>query len=136
MKKLLLITCLVITSLSCATYSTTRRPGAENLINAPIDVVWERTLEILPSERMTLKNVDKNNYFIEAKKHITLWSFGDNVSIRLLPRGEKQTLMQFSAGTVWGWGDFGHEGRMVKSIFDRIKKASESTVPLPLESQK
>jgi len=130
MKKILLITCLAITILSCATYSTTRRSEAENLINAPIDVVWEKTLEILPNERMTLKNVNKDNYFIEAKKHITFWSWGDEISIRLLPRGEKQTFMQFSAGTVWGWGDFGHEGRMVQSIFDRIKKASETTAPL------
>jgi len=97
------------------------------MINAPIDVVWQRTLEILPIERMTLKNVNKENYFIEAKKHITFWSWGDNVSIRLIPKGEEQTIMQFSAGTVWGYGDFGHEGRMIRGIFDRIKNACETS---------
>ena len=58
----------------------------------------------------------------------TFLSWGDEISIRLIAKGEKQTIMEFSAGTVWGWGDLGHEGRMVKSIFDRIKKASESAV--------
>jgi hypothetical protein len=78
---------------------------------------------------MTLHTVSKADHFIEAKKSITFWSWGDEVAIRLIPKGEEQTMMQFSAGTRWGWGDFGHEGRMVKSIFDRIKKASESSVP-------
>ena len=73
------------------------------------------------------RNIDKENYFIEARKHITFWSYGDIVSIRLIPKGEKQTIMQFSSGNVWGGLDFGHQGRMVKSIFDRIKKASESS---------
>jgi hypothetical protein len=127
MNKWLLITTLIVASASCAHYSTADRSEPENIINAPVDIVWERTLDILPTERMTLKNVNKDDYFIEAKKHITAWSWGDEISIRLIPKGEKQTIMQFSAGTVWGWGDFGHEGRMVKSIFDRIKTASESS---------
>jgi len=127
MKRLLSIAILLMIIVSCASYSTTRRTEPENIINAPIDVVWERTLEILPTERMTLKNVNKENYFIEAKKHITFWSWGDNVSIRLIPKGEKQTMMQFSTGTIWGWGDFGHEGRMTRNIFNRIKNASESS---------
>jgi len=127
MKKSLLFAILLSVIASCASYSNLRQPESENVINAPVDVVWEKTLEILPTERMTLKNVDKKDYFIEAKKHITFWSFGDNVSIRLIPKGEKQTIMQFSAGTVWGGGDFGHEGRMVRSIFNKIKKACESS---------
>ena len=110
----------------CSTYSTVRRPASENIINAPVDIVWVKTLEILPDERMTLKNINKADYFIEAKKSITFWSVGDDVGIRLIPRGEKQTEMQFSAGTVWGWGDFGHEGRMVVDVFNRIKNASEN----------
>jgi hypothetical protein len=58
-------------------------------MNAPVDIVWVKTLEILPDERMTLKTVNKVDYFIEAKKSITFWSIGDKVGIRLVPRGEK-----------------------------------------------
>jgi len=116
-------------TIGCAHYSTTRRLEEENIINAPIDVVWEKTLEILPTERITLKEVDKANYFIEAKKHITYWSPGDNISIRLIPKREKQTIMHFDAGKWFGAFDFGHEGRMVRNIFDRIKRASEGTLP-------
>ena len=35
------------------------------------------------------------------KKGMTFWSIGDEVRIRLIPRGEKQTEMQFNAGMVW-----------------------------------
>ena len=129
MKRLLPAICLImaffITTISCSTYSTTRRPEAENTINAPIDVVWKKTLEILPTERMTLVNVNKDDYFIAAKKSITFWSWGDEVSIRLIPKGEKQTILLMDAQTKQGFGDFGHEGRMVKSIFEKIKNASE-----------
>lgn len=125
---IVLFVLLCLGTSGCSTYSTVRRPASENTINAPVDIVWVKTLEILPDERMTLKTVNKADYFIEAKKSITFWSFGDEVGIRLVPRGEKQTEMQFSAGTVWGWGDFGHEGRMVTDVFNRIKNAAEGAV--------
>ena len=94
-----LIMTFFITTISCSTYSTTRRPEAENTINAPIDVVWKKTLEILPTERMTLVNVNKDDHFIAAKKSITWWSWGDEVSIRLIPKGEKQTILHMDAQT-------------------------------------
>jgi len=157
LKSAMLLVLILTMAISCAHYSTTRRPESENVINAPIDVVWEKTLEILPGERMTLKEVHKGKYFIQAKKRITFWSFGDDVSIRLIPKSQNQTIMNFDAGIsetfacasedidnlsisrkvenqtmlhfdlacMWGAFDFGHEGRMVRSIFDRIKKASE-----------
>ena len=126
--KLAIVLVLVIV-VSCAHYSTARRTEAENVINAPIDVVWEKTLEILPTERMTLKEVNKEDYFIHAKKHITFWSPGDEVSIRLRPKGKNQTIMIIDAGKWFGAFDFGHEGRMVRHIFERIKRASEGALP-------
>jgi len=131
MKGLALIICLIMT-IGCAHYghySTAGRLEEENIINAPIDVVWEKTLQILPTERMTLREIDKDNYFVEAKKHITFWSFGDNISIRLISKRENQTVMNFDAGMCFLGGDFGHEGRMVRNIFNRIKNASEGTLP-------
>lgn len=112
----------------CSTYSTTgKRPETENLINAPIDMVWEKTLQILPTERITVETANKNTYFISAHKSITFWSAGDAISIKLFPKGDKETIVHFEAKTamgtqVIGWG---HQERMVKKIFNRIKDASE-----------
>ncbi len=55
LKSIMLPILILIIAISCAHYSTARRPESENVINAPIDIVWEKTLEILPTERMTLK---------------------------------------------------------------------------------
>ena len=129
MKRLVLIVFLILT-IGCSSYSTVRRSENENLINAPIDVVWRETLKILPTERMTLNYVNKDDYFISAKKSVTFWSmpFGNDVSIRLVPRGEKRTLVDMSSQLKRGAFDWGHEGRMVRNIFNRIKNASEGAL--------
>jgi hypothetical protein len=118
---------LVIVSTGCAHYSTTGdTTPSENIVNAPIDVVWQKTLEILPQERITLRDVDKANYQIVADKEITIWSWGDEIRIRFFQRGENETVVHLEAGAkaqVIGWG---HQERMVKDIFNKIKIASES----------
>jgi hypothetical protein len=113
---------------ACTHYSTAVRNEAENSINAPISIVWEKTLEILPSERITLKTVDKDSYFVAGKKHATFWSWGDDISIRLVPKGEQQTIMLFDAGAGFQLVGWGHQERMVKDIFQRIKTTSENFV--------
>jgi hypothetical protein len=117
----------IIVSSGCAHYSTTGdRTPSENIVNAPIDTVWQKTLEILPQERIRLRDVDKANYYISADKQITIWSWGDNIVIRLFQRGENQTVVHFESGAkaqLIGWG---HQERMVKDIFNKIKIASES----------
>jgi len=123
----LVVMLFIIVSMSCAHYSTTGdRTPSETIVNAPIDVVWQKTLEILPQERITILEIDKANYFISADKQITIWSWGDNIRIRLFQRGENQTVVHFEAGAqaqLIGWG---HQERMVKDLFNKIKIASES----------
>lgn len=120
MKRLALVLCLV-TTISCAHYSTTKWTEDERVINAPIDVVWKKTMEILPTERMTLKEVDTDNYFIKAKKGDS----GDNVSVKLIPREEKQTIMNLDASRRGSLDPFRTKRHMVRNIFDKIKRVSE-----------
>jgi len=124
MKNLFLFLFLIL--LSCAHYSTTGdQPESRNIINAPVDMVWDQTLRILPNERIDIKSADKATYSIKARKRMTLWSIGDDIAIRLIPHGSR-TIMHFEAeagGVQWiGWG---HQERMVKSIFAKIKLACE-----------
>lgn len=123
--KRLFIFFILIAFISCTHYSTSRRPQSENIINAPIDTVWEKTLEILPTERIDIKVANKDNYYILGRKKITLWSWGDDINIRLIPNGENQTIVDFSANVQAQLVDWGHEKRMVTSIFTKIKEASE-----------
>lgn len=122
----LLLVAVLLTA--CAHYSTTHdRSETENTIMAPIDTVWKVTHEILPPERITIQSSDKNTYTIVAKKAITLASAGDDITIKLYARNPSATIVHFEAhpslGTTWiGWG---HQERMVKDIFAKIKAASE-----------
>lgn len=115
-------------SMACTHYTTAIRPDPENVINAPIDIVWETVLQVVPTERITLKTISKEDYFIAGRKHITFWSWGDDISIRLIPKSEKQTIIHIGAGTKAQLVDWGHEKRMVKHIFDRIKSVSENKI--------
>jgi hypothetical protein len=124
MKKIFLFIAL-ITFISCTHYSTSRRPQSENIINAPIDTVWEKTLQVLPTENITIKLADKNSYSVLGRKGMSLWSIADDITIQLIPKGENQTIVNFSSETknlVIGWG---HEERMVLNVFERIKELSE-----------
>ena len=60
----------------CTIHSTAERSDTEYIINAPIDVVWEKTLQALSQEKVTLKTVKKPDYFISG------WNWwGDEISV-------------------------------------------------------
>ncbi len=120
-----------ITIMGCTHFTSTLRPYTLDIIDAPIDIVWENTLQILPSKTITLKEVKKLDYLIVAKKLISfknLW--GGEITIRLTAKGEEQTIMYFEAEGRIRLLDLGHEERMIKNVFDRIKRASESSISI------
>ena len=86
-----LVLIIGVLSVGCAGYSTLQRPESENIINAPIDIVWGNLLKIIPDERMKFKNVSKEDYSISARKSVTWWSWGDEVRVKLEPKGRKRT---------------------------------------------
>jgi hypothetical protein len=102
------------------------RPEAENTINAPIDIVWEKALTILPLEGISIMSTDKKDFFISGKKRVTLGHWGDDFSVRLIPKGEKQTIMYIGKGTKAQFVGYGHGGPMARNVFNKIKTASEN----------
>jgi hypothetical protein len=117
MKRLL----LVILIFGCAHYSTIE---ADNQISAPVDVVWSRTLEVLKSENVRIQSINKESWYIEGQKPISLMSNLDIVHIQLVPKGQ-QTLFicDIKAGAqLIGWG---HQEKLAKDIFNKVKTLSE-----------
>jgi hypothetical protein len=109
-------------------------PYRENVINAPIDIVWEKTLQILKAERVSLKTVSKMDYSISGRTRITLWSLlGDNINIRLTPFGGEQTFLYFEAEARFKLFDWGAEERTLETILNRIRSSSE--IPVPSEPE-
>ena len=112
-----------MTVVGCTLHSTAKRSDTEYIIKAPIDVVWEKTLQVLPQEKVTLKTVNKPDYFISG------WNWwGDEISVRLTAGADaKQTRMYLEVGAwaIVGWFVWGHEERTASGIFQKIKRASE-----------
>ena len=116
-----LLTIFLMTVIGCTIHSTAKRSDTVYIINALIDVVWENTLQVLPQEKVTLKTVNKPDYFVSG------WNWwGDEISLRLTASEiEKQTIMYLEVGAwaIVGWVVWGHEERTINSIFQKIKKA-------------
>ena len=126
--KIFLIVLMVFLT-GCAHYSVTaqKREG-ENTIVAPIEVVWQKTLGLLPNERISIITSDISTYTIKARKSVTFWSWGDDVTIKLHPRSSQKTIIHIEAHpafgtTLVGWG---HQERMTISLFEKIKSLSET----------
>lgn len=113
----------------CAHYSVTaERTEADNIIVAPIEVVWQKTLDLLPNEQISVTTFDKSTYTIKARKSVTVWSWGDDVTIKLYSRTPQKTIVHIEAQpalgtTLVGWG---HQERMTISLFEKIKSLSEA----------
>ncbi|MBN1832234.1 MAG: hypothetical protein JW896_09000 [Deltaproteobacteria bacterium] len=96
MKRLLVIIALMIVSTSCGHYSTADGPTPDNFINADINTVWEKTLETLKAEGMTLEKTNKDRYFVEATQYVPRsrgsidWTQGPEISIRLTPKSTSE----------------------------------------------
>ena len=104
MKRLLLVAVLIAASASCASVSNVDKPKPENIINADIDTVWEKTLETLNAEGMTLEKTNPDRYFVEATQYVKRyrgaleWTQGPEISIKLTPASKsegKQTKLRF-----------------------------------------
>jgi len=125
-KIVLTILLSLIIGAGCIFSSAPIKPESENIVNAPVDVVWAKILEILPKERITLKIVDKKHYYILGKKGVTLWSKGDFIKWQLFAKDKKRTIVSFYIEPAQLLFDFGLSERMVKNIFHRIKTESET----------
>lgn len=114
---------------NCAHYSVTaERTEEQNTIAAPIDVVWQKTLELLSSEQILIITSEKSTYTIKARKSVTMWSWGDDVTIKLYSRIPQKTVVHIEAHpsvgtTLVGWG---HQERMAVSLFDKLKSLLEA----------
>jgi hypothetical protein len=112
----------------CAHYSTTlERAEEQNTISAPIDVVWQKTLELLHNERITLDTFNESNHTIYAQKDVTLWSWGDDITIRLHSLTSNKTVVHIEVHpdvrtTLIGWG---HQKRLAVYLFEKMKSTSE-----------
>lgn len=128
MKWLTLLVTLTL-ALGCSTLSRytsdSQRPEIEVTINAPIDVVWENALRVIPMERMILVSTDENAYQIIArKKGSTFGGHKEAIILQLAQTGEGQTLAKFRPRNI-RVSAFPYQSGMIKNIARKLQTASE-----------
>jgi hypothetical protein len=112
----------------CTTFSTTSLPVEYTIIAAPADVVWAKTLEVLPSENITVDEIEPTVYFLKGTKAFSLRSNGEYVIVKLHPREDGRTFVRINATTVSQLIGWGHAEKVCRDLFRKIKTASEGTV--------
>ena len=91
MKKLLVITALMVACTSCAHNPDVAKSKPVDMINADVNTVFDKTLEILNAEGMTIEKTNKNRYFVNATQYVPRsrgaidWTQGPDISVRLTP---------------------------------------------------
>jgi len=124
---------VVAVVIGCTHYSTANRSDAENRIHAPVSVVWEKTLEILRNEKVSLEIVKKADYAIMGSILADLVMDGSDLTIQLIPRGKNETVAHIEAKGKSQVVGLGVQESQVKQLFNRIKEVSEQR-HLPLSS--
>jgi hypothetical protein len=109
----------------CTTYSTTVLPVEDTIISAPVDVVWSKTLVILPAEGITVDEIEASGYFIKATKNFSLRSNGEYIIIKMYPREDGRTFVRINATTMKQLIGWGNAERLCKDLFQKMKVASE-----------
>lgn len=129
MKKLLLII-ILLGLLGCSHSPRVINSYSENVVDAPIDLVWEKTLQVLSAEGITLGTVSKFDYLISGRTPVAPRSWlGNDIQIRLSSMGEVKTYIFIEAGARVKLFDWGGEQRAVNDLFQKIKVASEHRPP-------
>ena len=110
--------------LGCSTYSTRTRPETENVIRAPVDLVWDVTLSVLKAENIEIKDVDESDLTLLGRRRL-LWKWGDEVRVRLIPQGQARTLMHIEADVESGITSGEDSEQLARRIFSKVRYASE-----------
>lgn len=122
MKRLLLASLILLSS--CAHFSNTDQSDSSK-INAPVDTVWIKTLQILPTEKIIIVTAERDTYTIEAEKELTTLSKGDKIFIRLVPRSHNTTTFSITGAGNPVEKDSEHQTMLRKDLFKKVKEACE-----------
>ncbi|MFH1349515.1 MAG: hypothetical protein ABII26_01135 [Pseudomonadota bacterium] len=121
----MIILLLMATPIGCSQYSTALRNDAENLVNAPSNVVWEKTLQVLKSEKVNLDLIKRSENIISGETMPTFWGDGNLLFINLIPKGEKQTVVHLEVRGKSQTIGLRLQEVLARNIFNKVKSASE-----------
>ncbi len=97
----------------------------KKLINAKVDVVWEKMLEFFPKKEIKIKRIYKYKYLIVAERRISRQKrFSRDITIKLIPKGE-QTIVSYNIKTFFGSAGVGRTRNIIEDFLNEVKRTCE-----------
>ena len=116
---------VMATAMGCTYYTTAIRNDAENIIHAPLDVVWETTLEVLRYEAATLDIVKRSENIILGETRYYGCTDKNDIAIKFIPQGEKKTILHLQVKGQSQTLGFDYQKYLAEYFFNKIKQGSE-----------
>jgi hypothetical protein len=121
MLRLMLPMLLVISA--CAT--TTSTMGSEDLkprvFTANFDRVWGEALNAAASVSWEITNTEKASGIINAKTPMSLWTYGDNVTIRVIQMDEGRVRVELASTSAQAF-DWGKNKRNIERFYTALSR--------------
>lgn len=110
---------------SCATMSTTREGSslegvAPKVYSADYDKVFMKAVDAVSQCSWQITFTDKSTGVISAKTPTNLWTWGDNVSIRIQKIDNDKVRVDVSSGTPNQVVDWGRNSRNITKYFKSL----------------
>lgn len=97
----------------------------------PYDTVINALPEVLTGASLKVQAVDPASGVVQAKRSMSMGSYGDNITVQLGASGPAATSCTVRSEVVYGLIDFGHSKRQVKKVTDTIVAAFGGAPPPP-----
>ena len=115
--------------------------STQQMFPFPADIAYEKLLEAIPEVGMTIKQKDDSLRRVSVSAGISLFSWGENVSIVVNTDGDKSCVVGIDSSLKLGVNVSGahrHQKNFDKIIYALSNKLKEwkSKQPLDLETQK
>ncbi len=128
MRTALSVTVALILLVGCASTETVRESkgeGAKNLYSATFEKVYAAALRAAQSEELEIVATDKNAGQIDLSHGVTLWSWGERISVFLTSISASETEVEIVSKPVMAPLNFppDWENRLFKAIDRELKAA-------------
>lgn len=121
MRLLALLAALLLAACTTTTSTMKADSAAPRTFAAPFDQVWGATIEAVATLGWTVEESDKESGLLSARVSANLLTYGDAVTIRVVPQGDVVAVRV--ASTSEQAYDWGKGGRNIEKLYASIATA-------------
>jgi uncharacterized lipoprotein len=121
MRLIAILSVLLLSACTTTTSTMKADSAAPRTFAAPFDQVWGATIEAVATLGWTVQESDKESGLLSARVSANLLTYGDAVTIRVVPQGDVVSVRV--ASTSEQAYDWGKGGRNIEKLYASIEAA-------------